>query len=349
MSNEDDFTYQDYVVSRLDNNDPQILLNKSIALYGASHSGKSIIMKNMIYTLRNIVPNIIVIAPPASAEFYAPFVPKQLIHNMVSEELLKDIFERQKMITSLYKTVNDYDNLFKIFNKISTIEQMQMLKNLDETYRTLIDRIDNKISDKIKRKQKTDKLYLKHSKGKLKYIKRILNKYGNVSELDQTDQKIIKYLNVNPNILVVCDDCAYDKDWKKMTTIRELMMNGRHANITFIVSIQYDKLFPPELRSNVRINIFTKHDSVVHFLKNDSFTPDEKKITLGISAALFKQNNEGNNFKKFVFMSEEADQLRYYLADYVMEDFMFGSKQLIKMCDSIGKKDSSLTILDKFQ
>lgn len=54
-----------------------------------------------------------------------------------------------------------------------------------------------------------------------------------------------------PNSLLVLDDCMYDKKIVQSKFMRKLHMNGRHAKITFINTMQYVMGIPPETRSQV--------------------------------------------------------------------------------------------------
>lgn len=53
------------------------------------------------------------------------------------------------------------------------------------------------------------------------------------------------------HVLIVLDDMMYDKSILKGKEMREVFMNGRHLNITFIISMQYLMDMGPDLRSNV--------------------------------------------------------------------------------------------------
>lgn len=53
------------------------------------------------------------------------------------------------------------------------------------------------------------------------------------------------------DLLVVLDDCMYDKKVLKGTAIRDLHMNGRHLKVTFINCVQYLMDVGPELRAQV--------------------------------------------------------------------------------------------------
>lgn len=61
-----------------------------------------------------------------------------------------------------------------------------------------------------------------------------------------------RYKGVDPRAFFIMDDCLADADnWVRDKNIRWIFMNGRHAQITFILTMQYAMGIPPVLRTNV--------------------------------------------------------------------------------------------------
>ncbi len=64
-----------------------------------------------------------------------------------------------------------------------------------------------------------------------------------------------RYKNVDCRGLLIMDDCLADstgaKGWKHDPSLRWIFMNGRHAEVTFILTMQYQVGIPPELRVNI--------------------------------------------------------------------------------------------------
>jgi len=56
----------------------------------------------------------------------------------------------------------------------------------------------------------------------------------------------------DPRFFIILDDClASAKEWVRHEAIKTIFMNGRHLNITFILTMQYVKGIPPDLRTNI--------------------------------------------------------------------------------------------------
>lgn len=62
-----------------------------------------------------------------------------------------------------------------------------------------------------------------------------------------------RYIRKNKNfyhVMLLLDDCMYDKKIMKGKPMRDLFMNGRHLKITFCNALQYCMDMGPDLRSN---------------------------------------------------------------------------------------------------
>jgi hypothetical protein len=80
-------------------------------------------------------------------------------------------------------------------------------------------------------------------------VKRILQRQIFIIEKAKERAKIGK--KTNTKAFIVMDDCLADKgNWAKDKMISELLFNGRHYEIMYILTMQYPLGIKPELRSN---------------------------------------------------------------------------------------------------
>jgi hypothetical protein len=80
-------------------------------------------------------------------------------------------------------------------------------------------------------------------------IAQILQRQQNICRSCKVDPA---YANVDPKTFVIFDDCLADgKEWINNKSIRWIFMNGRHAHITFMLTMQYCMGIPPVLRTNI--------------------------------------------------------------------------------------------------
>lgn len=101
-----------------------------------------------------------------------------------------------------------------------------------------------------------------HYEYKSEIITRVLCRQGII--IDKSKVK-----KVDPRCIVVMDDCLGQRgSWVKDQPIQELLFNGRHYKIIYILTMQFPLGITPELRSNF--------DYI--FLMNDDFTSNVKRM-----------------------------------------------------------------------
>jgi hypothetical protein len=329
-------------------------LNKSIILYGSSGSGKSMIMRDILYILKEHIPNILVIAPTNHLnKSFDDIIPSQLIFPDVTEELIQNIFKRQKTVVKLYNMVNDFGRLEIIYNKLAQSNDMQIKNKIVQSYNDIKSKYQknddlNIVEKKIKLKELDDL----HKKSLTEFYKKVINRYRTTiitnqsiqKRFDDIEFKIIKCININPNFLLILDDCAYNANtWSKYSEIKEIFMNGRHHKITFMISFQDDKLLDSGLRKNAFINIFTTEIVCNAFFQRsaNNFTKQERNKMSELSNVIFNDNKlKEKNYKKLVYIKDKNPSVYYILADYI-DDFKFGSEYLHNLCDRVKKKIDS--------
>ena len=80
-------------------------------------------------------------------------------------------------------------------------------------------------------------------------IKKFFDRAKELTKLKKTNPK---YKHVNNRSLLLLDDCFHKKaQWMKEDLIGELVMNGRHAEITLMFAMQSPKGFQGELKGSI--------------------------------------------------------------------------------------------------
>lgn len=329
-------------------------LNKSIILYGSSGSGKSMIMRDILYILKDHIPNILVIAPTNHLNgSFDDIIPPQLIFPDVTEELIQNIFKRQKTVVKLYNMVNDFTRLEAIYNKLAQASDQHIKHKIVQSYYNIKSKYQqnndlNIVEKKIKLKELDDL----HKKSLTEFYKKVINRYRTQiitnndaqKRFDDIEFKIIKCININPNFLLILDDCAYNANiWSRYSEIKEIFMNGRHHKITFMISFQDDKLLDSGLRKNAFINIFTTEIVCNAFFQRsaNNFTKQEKNKMTKLSSYVFNDPKlKDKNYKKLVYIKDKNPNVYYILADYI-DDFKFGSNFLHNLCNKVKKKNDA--------
>lgn len=150
-------------------------------------------------------------------------------------------------------------------------------------------------------------------------------------------EKKEKKKNIDTRCLIVMDDCMGNKnDWKNDEEFDKLMANGRHFDLTYILTLQYPVAIKPDTRENF--------DLVIIFYTNKY---DAKQKISKYFVGIFEKYKEFDkvftglteNYGAMIIVSRGAesnkirDQIFWYTVDYEKltkstQNFMFGCNQL---------------------
>jgi len=169
------------------NKNYKLFLNKSIILYGSSGSGKSIIMRDILYILKDHIPNVVVIAPTNNLNHsYDGIIPTQLIFPEVTEDLIKGIFKRQKGVVNIYNMINNITKLENIYFKIAKTDDNVIKSKIERGYIEIKRKYDQNTSIHISEKKiKLQELESLHKDKMKEFYKKVINKYRNLINTNQ--------------------------------------------------------------------------------------------------------------------------------------------------------------------
>jgi len=100
-----------------------------------------------------------------------------------------------------------------------------------------------------------------HYQYKSSIITKILYRQTQMIDKQQAKKKIGK--NIDVRTFIIMDDCLGDKkSWVRDAPILELLFNGRHYQIMYILTMQFPLGITPELRSNFDYIFLLKEDFI---------------------------------------------------------------------------------------
>jgi hypothetical protein len=159
-------------------------------------------------------------------------------------------------------------------------------------------------------------------------------------DLSEMQKSILNNLEINPNLLLIIDDCAASiKEWRDLEETKKLFFQGRHFKVTTVLTMQNEAILSPALRSNAHVSIFTTKKIVTtYFLKASSGAgPEERKRIEKIATAVFTDgDSSGANYKKLVMFSNiiaTEDKMQYIIANPRKK--RFGSNATWDMCNRV--------------
>lgn len=216
---------------------PSNLMNKGILYIAKTNSGKSTMIRETLYHLRNIPIGIVILGMPGrSFNFYSEFVPRHFIYQIINEDFkpLVDFVEWQKKRATKYN-----DNLRILRDKLSNQDPERYKKHIDVLYKLQESGTPRYLTKKEMRILEIIKIYV------MKKIERCLY---------PEDMKII-FGDVRT--FVIIDDTMGCKFMKQEgSEVETCFTFGRHAYITVLIAIQYIKGIVPRIRENSRF-VFT--------------------------------------------------------------------------------------------
>ena len=176
-------------------------------------------------------------------------------------------------------------------------------------------------------------------------------------DLDDDERYTLKYLDLNPRILVIFDDAMMEifnmlSEGKKNHdyTLKNFFFKGRHSMITHFYAFQDDTKIDPDMRKNTHINIFTDPNCAFTFFKRGSngFGKIIQKQSETIIDEVF---GNGKKYESLIFIKKYGDPWFVQKAD-LHDDFEMCERNIREFCKKIERKerhvDTSNPFFEKF-
>ncbi len=335
-------------------------LNKSTIIYGTTNSGKTVIVKYIMNLLKDDIPNIFIFCPtddPDSSSSYTRFVPSKCVITDLSNvpNLLADLWNRQIEAKSIYNKCNKLDILQKIYNKYPTDAFKKLIDRTTKLYndgiRTLTENTNMSDDDKETKKTEFTESFDKNMR---KIFKKSIEvnkiEYEKMTDLDEDEKQVITFIKLNPNIMLLFDDCqAQIAEWGKDTNIRKVFFQGRHNFITSIFLLQTNNGLHTDFRQNTFNNIFTSSNAAIGYFTNKSnnLSISLKREVEKIIEQIYQENTDPNlpkNYKKLVYCPQDPIPIKYILAKIITQ-MKFGDPCLWELSKKI--EDNENEIINK--
>src|SRR5271168_1053547 len=186
-----------------------LVLNKSIILYGPSESGKTYILRDLMHLTKTCFPIVFAFVPTNTEKHdYDSLIPKPLVFEHFGLKEIREIYERQRMTTEIYNNANNLKTLHSLFDRVSNEESKQFLKELLHLRRKAIMSAEKK-TDK-KKIEEIEEIF----KTKLtRFYKTMINKSASAlqrMDLSQDEKIALRYINLNPRMLILFDDALVE-------------------------------------------------------------------------------------------------------------------------------------------
>lgn len=132
--------------------------------------------------------------------------------------------------------------------------------------------------------------------------------------------------DIDPRAFLILDDCLYDATWIKEESTRYVFMNGRHVDLTTMITMQYPLGISPNLRTNVdfvfilRENILGNRRRIYEnyagmFPTFEMFCTFMDQCTENYECLVICNNVSSNRLEDQVFWYKASDHPAFKLCD----------------------------------
>ncbi len=340
-------------------------MHKTVLIIGGSGSGKTITIEEVLYLLRDHVPNIIVFTPESSSKYYSDKVDPRCIKHDISMKRIIDIWERQKIVTEVYNNANNLDMLESIFNIIYDRESGELvnwLKSKAEESYYAVDNSNLNHGDKKQQKYNIrdalNKQLMRIYKDSIRKNKEAIYKKKNM--LTEYQISAVEFLDLNPELVVVIDDMSEDfknvvKSFNKSNNknaVASIFFKCRHNHLTFVFGVHEEKYVDTELRKNAHLTIYADVASFTAAISKESngFNKLDRKDLIIYADCIFTAQKGIKNHKKLCVLRGDPHPYRYTIADEWPE-FTIGCKPLKQLIGKLpatnGKPGTNRYLSDK--
>lgn len=255
-------------------------IDKTTVLYGETDSGKSFTITDILYCLSPHIEQVIVVSPTdrTNHSYDCGIIPLPCIHYGMTPELLNNIWDRQTAFGTVYTRASNPAVMRRLFDKIPN----------NEHARAAIDKINEMrraTSAELAKEEngvtKTDAAEADCKDLIMRIFRRYISQNRKVlsgMQLDDQEQYTLKYINLNPRMVLIFDDCTdLIKKYRTHDVMQKLFYQSRHSFLTTLMACHNDKSLDPELKRNSFVSIFTEPTSAHTYVHrpSNSFTKPE--------------------------------------------------------------------------
>lgn len=355
---------------------PSLFIDKTICVIGASGTRKTTVVKQIMYNIKEFIQQVLVVnATELANKAYTGTVDPLFIHhrpwlpesnkNTVAGgrgirgddekkgmyRFLDTLWKRQEMLVGIYRRANKLQALDQLYSRLHRDDRKEGDQYIGfikkKRSRTIEEIRNNRQLSAGEREQKIHEIDEKFEEMLIATYKKFIVPniqylHEEFAKFNEDEKYAFQYIDLNPRILVIFDDCAAElKAYFNKDVFRKMFYQNRHAKITFIICCQDDTDLNPNLKKNVFQAIYTDPiASTTNFeRKSAGLTKNMiKDITEQIIPAVFRDEST-----KLVFYRTDPKKQRfYYITTDIPPPFKFGSHAIGELCNALRVKESSL-------
>lgn len=332
----------------------EYFVNQTTILYGPSKSGKSVLIVDILHSMRDEVPLVFCVCPTEPQnQTYKGIIPGPAIRIRTDPDalipFLKEFWSRQEIATAMYKKASDINTLMSLYRRVRNQGTDMKLQKIEGFLQKTLIEIERKIRESNKNKEfyfkERDKVKEEVRKIKVSFFKSILEPFRKQllkhNGLSDDEKYTMKYLKINPKAIIIFDDCASQiKKVQSTALFKNYVYMNRHVNVTTIIAAQDDTNIDTDIRKNAFQSIFCTAQVAHGYFNRPSndFSKDERREIESINHAIY----HGEGFKRLVYSRGSDEPFKYVEATKHYEKFKCGSTAFWVFCSKT--EDDSATV-----
>jgi hypothetical protein len=337
---------------------PSMFIDRTVAIYGPSKTGKTVITKHIMKAVNGHIEQIIIVAPSEpSNRSYEGVVDPPFIHYRLyladpanpkkddgakgALRFLEAVWKRQEMMAAIYTRANNAEILSQLYGRLPKevrAEGLRHIEVINAKRGRVIERVRKQFAaEPGRREEKVKEVNEKFKKMLVllykKYIAPLYEELWESDDLSEDERYSLYYLTFNPRLLLIFDDCAAQlKPFFNKDIFRLLFYQNRHSYITVVLCCQDDTDLPTNLRKNAFLSFFTEPIVCMSNFERASnkFPKPTKQYIAEIVGDVFKGH------RKMAYIREDDRRQHFYHVQFPYpKPFRFGSSASHELCDSV--------------
>jgi ElaB/YqjD/DUF883 family membrane-anchored ribosome-binding protein len=296
-------------------------LDMTTVVLGGTGTGKSTIIKDIIYLCKDYVPLYLVLCNQTSAVMYERLgIPKEAIKQDLGPDVWKSVYERQMVVTHLYKVARDPDVLEKLCRRVcrSISDDIAKIKNYAKNLMEERGNLSEDAKDALKDKVNSRIVDLCHTT-----IEKERDRISLIrNQLSDDEQTAFLNYKLNPKFMIVVDDRTelikkWIKDCEKIkdgNPIDGIFFAGRHFHISLVIAAHAEIAIPLKFRTNARVIFYTSGPVLLTATKRGNFagTDEDKLVAKTLATDVFDDKKSGEKkHRKVCYMQNEPSDTKW--------------------------------------
>jgi ABC-type dipeptide/oligopeptide/nickel transport system ATPase component len=340
------------------------VLDKTIGVFGASNSGKTVIIKTCMEKIAKHVDIVIAVVPTATQnKAYDGMIQPVVIHPRLylpdptgkkkadtpkkgGERFLTAVWNLMEMKMAVWRRANAQATLQRLYMRLPVQERKEGVKPLlilDERRKALLEELKRKHTEQSDEyKQKKIEINERFMDLWLCVVKKAITpriKWLLTLSLTEDEKYAIEYIHFNPRLLFILDDAAAElKPLFNTEIFRKFFYQGRHLRITTLISCQDDTDMPTNLRKNMALSFYsTEVVADANFSRPSNKYPQEQKdLVKGVKGQVYSVRRR---MLAYIRDDPTGQFFYHYKAPYVPK-FEFGSRAMNELCVAVTVRGS---------